>query len=199
MRRAGDCNSYFTAQLEGVGEINPVETLNIAPAQFNKDIINEVYALLEKCALAFDINWGPVGGDFVLTEEGLKVIEISPRLHGPNGTVWIYQLATGINPLKYLAQTVCGDKPDMDLLMPNMDSIGICKVFVGKPGKPRIIHIPTNDYIVHQNIYVDIGKEYNTHGNYYSGTAAVFLQTPDLETGKKQLRALEKNFIYDIE
>ena len=73
--KAGDYDAFFSQKIKGVKSHNPVETLNISPSQ-HKTIIDDAYTLLEKAAKIMGIDWGPIGGDFILTEKGLKIIEI---------------------------------------------------------------------------------------------------------------------------
>jgi biotin carboxylase len=127
---AGSADSYFSNEIPEYAEFNPVEIFNISPSQQPDEIINASYALLEEASRKMGMTWGPVGADFILTSDGLKIIEIGPRLHGPNGTLRIFPASTGINPLEFMAQCVCGDVPDEKLLKPKLNKVALCYVFI---------------------------------------------------------------------
>ena len=192
--RAGDCNAWFTHYLPEVGEINPIETLNVAPAEQSSNIINKAYLLLEKAASVMGITWGPIGGDFILTKDGLKIIEISPRLHGPNGTLWLYP-QIGIEPLLFLAQVVCDENPNEELLKPKKEKVALCKVFTGKPGITQKLRIPEQTNIVGYNYYAKINEPHNIKGPYV-GVAAVFISSDNVSHAKLALKSIEKKFVY---
>ncbi len=128
--RAGIADSYFSSHLEGFSAYNPIEIFNVSPSQQPKEIVDQTYVLLEDASRALGMNWGPVGGDFILMDEGLKIIEIGPRLHGPNGTLQIFPAATGIQPFEFMVQTIAGDEPNPDYLKEQHHRVALCYVFV---------------------------------------------------------------------
>jgi biotin carboxylase len=128
--KAGTADSYFSNELAEYIGFNPVEFFNVSPSQQTDEVLNEAYDLLENSARKMKMTWGPVGADLILTEEGLKIIEIGPRLHGPNGTLRIFPASTGIDPLEFMAQCIVGDVPDVGFLKPTMNKVALCYVFM---------------------------------------------------------------------
>jgi len=194
--RAGDCQSWFTENLPMIGKINPIETLNIAPAQNFSDVIDDAYRLLEKTAISLGIKWGPIGGDLIRTKEGLKIIEIAARLHGPNGTLWLFPLI-GLEPLLFLAQMVCNESLKKGFLETETNRVSLCKVFTGKPGIVKKIKIPNHKNIVGFNIYSKINESYNLDSP-YAGLATVFVKTNTLDEAKQALKEIEIDFEIEI-
>jgi biotin carboxylase len=70
------------------------------PAQVGEDVRREVYVLLERSARALDLTAGPVKSDCLLTDRGLVVLEVSPRLHGDVTTCNTLPFGSGINPVR---------------------------------------------------------------------------------------------------
>ncbi len=129
---AGIADSYFTNDNEEFKNFNPVEYLNIAPSQQSETIKEKVYRLLEDSCRCLKINWGPVGGDFILANDGqLYVIEVGPRLHGPNATLQIFPAASGTEPFEFMIQLLTSSSNlNFDLLQPKRSKVSICHVFV---------------------------------------------------------------------
>lgn len=130
--RAGTADSYFSNAIDKYKEYNPVEIFNVSPSQQPDAIVAEAYALLEESSRRMGMTWGPVGGDFILTDKGLEIIEIGPRLHGPNATLKIFPASTGIKPLEFMAQCIAGDEPDPALLKARYDKVALCHVFISE-------------------------------------------------------------------
>jgi len=128
--KAGSADSYFSNEVEEFKDFNPVETFNVSPSQQPSGTVDDAYALLEEASRKMGMNWGPVGADLVKTKEGLKIIEIGPRLHGPNGTLQIFPAALGINPFEFMIQCIAGGIPDEQLLSPKFNRVALCQVFV---------------------------------------------------------------------
>lgn len=176
---AGSADSFFTNSEERLRGFNPVEDFNVSPSQQPIEIVNDAYSLLENAAHLLGISWGPVGGDLILTKEGLKIIEIGTRLHGPNGTLQIFPAATGIKPFEFLIQCVCGEKPDPDLLKKQFDKVALCKVFVSEKfpiNKAYFIKDPlTIPGIFAYHLYWNKHLSSNQNKSLLSGLAGVFI------------------------
>ncbi len=194
--KAGDYDAFFSQKIKGGKSHNPVETLNISPSQ-HKTIIDDAYSLLEKAARIMGIDWGPIGGDFILTEKGLKIIEISPRLHGPHGTLRLIPYSTNINPLLFLIQLIVGEKPNPKHLTKTKEEIVILRLFLGKSGLVKKIKIPTHLKIIDKTIYTKVGKQYNTD-EAKRGAAAIFIRANTIEESKKVLDYVDKNIIFNV-
>ena len=194
--KAGDYDAFFSQKIKGVKSHNPVETLNISPSQ-HKTIIDDAYTLLEKAAKIMGIDWGPIGGDFILTEKGLKIIEISPRLHGPHGTLRLIPYSTNRNPLLFLIQLITGEKPNPKYLNNIKNDVVILRLFLGKSGFVKKIKIPTHSKIIDKTIYAKVGKQYNTD-EAKRGALAIFIKTNTIEESKKVLDYVDKNIIFDV-
>jgi len=127
---AGTADSYFSNTIEEYAGFNPVEIYNISPSQKSPEIIADAYRLLESASRKMGMTWGAVSGDFILTLDGLKIIEIGPRLHGPNGTLRIFPESTGIKPFEFMAQCIAGDIPEKSLLKEKYQKVALCQVFI---------------------------------------------------------------------
>lgn len=175
---AGMDDAYFTKIEDGKTQYNPIETFNVSPSQQSDKVIEEINILLERSARSLGIVWGPVGGDFIISDDGIKVIEIGPRLHGPNGTLQIFPAATGIQPLEFLAQCVAGDIPDVDFLKPKHKRVAACRVFVSGKNKIRTVYFksdPTNIEGIFKSFVYHNGKKAIVQSPAsVSGLAAVF-------------------------
>ena len=68
-----------------------------------------IYELVERASRILSINAGPVKADLILGEDGLTLIELSPRFHGDVGTSYVTPLATGSYPAKAYFAYLIGD------------------------------------------------------------------------------------------
>ena len=197
--RAGICNSFFSNEIEKFKKYNPVEIFNVSPPQQNEALVNDVYQLLEKVAKNLGVNWGPVGGDFILTDSGLKIIEIAPRLHGPNGTLQIFPASTGIQPLEFMVQCIIKDKINLEYLKPKYDKVALCKVFISSKQDIEGIKFKTDpeklkglfNWFIYWNKNEKIVRSKTT----LSGLASVFVSGEDYKEAMKNLKAVENAFI----
>ncbi len=196
--RGGESSVSFTNNLEGIGQINPIETFHISPSIQSKEIIDKAYELFEKACSICGLKWGPVGIDLIKTTKGLKIIEIGPRLHGPNGSLRIFPDSTGIEPLLFLAQLVCGDIPNEEFLKPKFKKVSMCLVYVNKPGVIQEIKIPNNSEIIDQIIYAKVGEQYNMKFP-YKGTLSIFTQSNTYKDAIKLQKFLDENVICKIQ
>jgi len=195
--RAGTSSVWFTEKLEGVNNTNPIETHHISPSIQPKKIIDDAFELFEKACIATKLTWGPVGIDLIKTKEGLKIIEISPRLHGPNGSLRILPYSTGIEPIKFLGQLVSNEKPDKSFLNQKFMKFSTCWVHAGKPGIVKKIKIPKSPDIIDHLIYAKIGKAYNIKPP-FAGSLAVFSVSKSKKRAIELMEFLDKNIKYEI-
>jgi biotin carboxylase len=196
--QAGSADSYFSNEKPEFSDFNPVEIFNVSPSQQSQDILVSSYALLEEASRKMRMTWGPVGADFILTKKGLKIIEIGPRLHGPNGTLRIFPASTGIEPLEFMAQCVCGDDPLEKLLVPKFDKVALCHVFISS--KKDIDNVgfsvdPTTlPGLFAWNIYHGSQTTIPKSNVTLSGLAAVFVIGDSYEEAMERLEQVKTNF-----
>lgn len=196
--RAGICDSFFSNEIEEFKEYNPVEIFNVSPSQQNEVVVTNLYQLLEKAARSLGINWGPVGGDFVLTDSGLKIIEIAPRLHGPNGSLQIFPASTGIQPLEFMVQCVAGDNPNLEYLKPKFNKVALCKVFISSRQDIGDIKFKTDpqklEGLFSWFIYWNKNEKSVRLKTALSGLASVFVIGEDYEEAMSNLKIVEDAF-----
>nr|WP_304364202.1 ATP-grasp domain-containing protein [Methanocalculus taiwanensis] len=82
--------------------------MGIQPSLLTELQESEVYAILESAARTLGIVEGPVKGDFIVTDHGPVILEVTPRFHGDVFTQWVTPNAVGVNPVEawfaYLAK-----------------------------------------------------------------------------------------------
>ena len=198
---AGSADSFFSNEIPEFRDFNPVEIFNVSPSQQSKETLADAYALLETASRKMGMTWGPVGADFILTKDGLKIIEIGPRLHGPNGTLRIFPASTGIEPLEFMAQCVCGDDPNGKLLVPKFNKVALCHVFISS--KKEINNVgfsvaPENlQGLFAWNIYHGSHTTIPKSNVTLSGLASVFVIGESYEDAMSNLEVVKNNFIID--
>ena len=89
-----------------------IEKSGTFPSKLPSRIQSEALELTKKAALSLGINWGPVKADLVSTKEGLKILEMAPRLHGPKGTLFLTKMAKGTEHLSHIAPLLIGQDVD---------------------------------------------------------------------------------------
>ncbi|MFL0799153.1 MAG: ATP-grasp domain-containing protein [Agarilytica sp.] len=195
---AGDADSFFSNNEEQYKNFNPVETFNICPSQRSTADIETAYNMLRDIAIALKMDFGPVGGDFVLDEQGLHVIEVGPRLHGPNGTLQMFPKAMQIKPLEFMAQVLCGDTPNSEFVNISRESIALCHVFVSD--KPEIEDVGFTESPLIQPgvftsyVYKKAGKTLKQSAMKLSGLASVFVSGDNLEQAQSRLETVKSLF-----
>ncbi len=195
---AGDADSFFSNSLAQYKHFNPVETFNICPSQQAPENIEKAYNMLRDIAIALKMDFGPVGGDFVLDEQGLHVIEVGPRLHGPNGTLQIFPKAMQIKPLEFMAQVLCGDTPNTEFVHISRESVALCHVFVSN--KPQIEDVGFSAPPLEQPgvftsyIYKKAGETLKQSAMKLSGLASVFVSGDNLEQAQSRLATVKSLF-----
>lgn len=196
--RAGAADSYFSNAEEEFKTYNPVEVLNVSPPQHPPEVLDAVYDLLEVAAQKLGVDWGAVSGDFILSDGELKIVEIAPRLHGPNGTLQIFPASTGIRPFEFMAQCVVGDTPPPEYLKPQVDRVAICRVFVSMKRSISNVGFETNPDdlpgVFRSCIYWRNGDDVSTSQSALSGLASVFVVGDTYEAAWDRLKAVEAAF-----
>jgi len=196
--RGGICDSFFSTDTEEFKKYNPVETYNISPSQHTASVIDDVYQLLERSARALGMDWGPVGGDFILTDAGLKIIEVGPRLHGPNGTLQIIPESTGIQPFEFMIHCIAGERPDEKYLEPKFNNTALCKVFVSSKENIKEIRFkeePKNlEGLFSWFIYWKKNQKSVRTKTNLSGLASVFVKGKSYKQAIDNLKAVEDVF-----
>ncbi len=89
----------------------PVELGARCPTTLSPARQAELLDLLERGARALGIERGPVKADAVLTEDGWRLLELAPRLHGPKGTLWLMPPVLGYQPLEAALVALLGGDP----------------------------------------------------------------------------------------
>ena len=109
------------------------------PAPLEREKWDEVYSTLERACRALGIIHGPVKGDFVMTKEGIEVLEVTPRFHGDVTTSNTLPYASGINPVKAYFKFLSSGHLELELLKPQNKPLACWRVICLPPGKIRKI------------------------------------------------------------
>ncbi len=193
--RAGIADSFFSNTIEEFKDYNPVEIFNVSPTQHKDAVVNDVYQLLEKAAIKLGLNWGPVGGDFILCDSGLKIIEIAPRLHGPNGSLQIFPASTGIKPLEFMVQCIAGENPNPEYLEPKFNKVALCKVFISNQQIIREINFKTDphklDGLFSWFVYLNGDESIIQSKTNLSGLASFFVSDDTYEKALLNMKKVE--------
>ncbi len=106
------------------------------PVEFSPRETTEIFVAFEQATRSLGISHGPVKGDFILSDEGLQIIEISPRFHGDVGTSHITSYRTGLSHLQVYFETLVSGKVPAKKLEQVLSPEGVCgwRVFDLEPG-----------------------------------------------------------------
>lgn len=106
------------------------------PVFFSAEERGRIVEAFEKAARSLGLGHGPVKGDFILTEQGIQIIEVSPRFHGDVGTSHITNYRTGSSHLRvYFEALASGEVPREELAqILNTEKICGWQVFDLPPG-----------------------------------------------------------------
>lgn len=195
---AGDADSYFTTNHKDYRNFNPVENYNVCPSHQPQSLITEAYDMLRDIAKSLKMDFGPVGGDFIVNEKGIYVIEVGPRLHGPNGTLQMFPKAMNIKPLEFMAQVLCNDIPDPEFVKISRESVALCKVFTSP--LPEITEAGfSSDPLAHDGVFSShVYKKADmtiTQGSMkLSGLASVFVYGKDIIEAEERLASVSERF-----
>jgi len=97
------------------------------PSVLSNKVQHQIYDLLYRAAWVLGITKGPVKGDFILTDDGIKILEMAPRLHGPKNSLYVLP-AVGIHPIEPLLQFITGATVDNPYKLPNSPTHCIMRV-----------------------------------------------------------------------
>jgi biotin carboxylase len=90
----------------------PIEMGARYPSGLGGEMLAQLSYVTEQAARAVGIESGPVKADLVLTQDGVLILEMAPRLHGPKGTLHLTEIALGVSHLETTLQVlVTGDCP----------------------------------------------------------------------------------------
>ena len=107
------------------------------PVDFTPTERSDIFEAFEQATRSLGITHGPVKGDFILSDQGLQIIEISPRFHGDVGTSHITKYRAGSSHLQvYFETLVTGEVPEekLDRII-NTERVCGWRVFDLEPGK----------------------------------------------------------------
>ena len=65
------------------------------------DLQGIIYTLLEHSCRVLNMDWGPVKGDIIISNNGPVLIELTPRFHGDVSTSFVCPLAYGYSPVEH--------------------------------------------------------------------------------------------------
>lgn len=109
------------------------------PTFLSQDIVAEAKKVFEQAALALGITEGPSKGDLIVTDSGVKVIEITSRLSGGGFCSRIVPLQTGVDIVRATIQWACGLTVFADDFIPKYNKAISHRFFFHKPGKIKAI------------------------------------------------------------
>jgi len=117
------------------GGLQPTAELERAP-----ELLRDVDALVERCAAALGMTTGTLKGDLVLTDAGLAVIEVAPRLSGGWLATDQVPYSTGVDLVQLAARLALGEQPTPDECAPKHLRPIAVRYFFPPPGVVRAIH-----------------------------------------------------------
>lgn len=195
---AGDADSFFSNNTSQYKHYNPVETFNICPSQQSSDRVKSAYSMLKDIAVALGMNFGPVGGDFVVNEKGVYVIEVGPRLHGPNGTLQMFPEALNIKPLEFMAQVLCGDEPNKDFVKLEPNAVALCNVFISNQTEINEVGFLETlneiEGVFKSYVYKEKNKTLHQDTLKLSGLASVFVKGKNFSEANARLDKVKETF-----
>lgn len=127
--RCGMIDRFFTPPPYCV----PMGTLS--PTTLSEQIQDQVFSLFENAVRALNIDFGPVKGDIILTDDGPYIIEISPRFHGDIDISHTIPLSTGINPVKALFKILYGEKDIANEIEKSQNRVAGYRTVMAEAGK----------------------------------------------------------------
>jgi biotin carboxylase len=87
-----------------------IEDGGVQPSAHLGDVLDDANALVERCAAALGMATGTLKGDFVLTDAGLAVIEVAPRLSGGWLATDQVPWSTGVDLVQLAARLALGER-----------------------------------------------------------------------------------------
>jgi biotin carboxylase len=111
-----------------------LEDGNTIPSSFSGDIIDEAKQVFRDTAKALGISEGPSKGDLIVTNEGVKVLEITSRL-SPGFCTQIVPLTSGVELLEVTIRWAMGLSVTSDLLQPKFQKAMAHRYFFHPEGE----------------------------------------------------------------
>lgn len=112
------------------------------PTSIDEPGMIEVYDTLSKAAHALGIQWGPIKGDFILSNNGICILEVSPRFHGDVSTSHVTPRTYDINPVTlWFEYLLNGKKPNFSFLKTDEKFSGWRAIFPKSKGAVTDIKI----------------------------------------------------------
>ncbi len=105
----------------------PVETGSCYPSHLSNTEQNKLFDLTMQAAYAVGIKQGPVKADCVLTQNGFKILEMAPRLHGPKGTLLLTFFASGISHFMKALPIITDTKQTLQQQSHVINRVSICQ------------------------------------------------------------------------
>ncbi len=119
-----------------------VEIGHLNPAQHNLKIQQEVERILMDAGKTLEMDTGILKADIMLTTQGVKVLELTPRLSGGFDSAYTSPLAHGVDYIKAAMLLALGDNIHWELLMPKQYRHAVAMSAFPKPG--RVASITNN-------------------------------------------------------
>lgn len=91
-----------------------VEMGHMQPSRFYSDYYTEIFNVLKKAIIALNLNDCALHPELKITTEGVKIVEIGPRLGGDFITSHLTPLSTGINIEEQLINIAVGKKINLE-------------------------------------------------------------------------------------
>lgn len=127
------------------------------PPSFSKQYIEEAKKVFANATAALGIKEGPSKGDLILTQEGVKVLEITSRT-SPGFAAEMQPLASGTSVLEALILWATGSPVPREVLEPKWNKAVAHRYYQHKPGKvlnisglDELAEKPGVEYIMHLN------------------------------------------------
>lgn len=87
-----------------------VEMEHLQPSRFYSDYYSEIYLVLNNAAKVLNLNNCALHPEIKITKDGIKIVEIGPRLGGDFITSHLTPLSTGINIEEQLVKIAVGEE-----------------------------------------------------------------------------------------
>ncbi len=117
----------------------PVEIGARYPSLLHASLQSRLGEVTEQAARAVGITSGPVKADLVMTGQEVKILEMAPRLHGPKGTLFLSQMASGVSHLETMLKVLTGDLTEGDLVIEPQRSAAY-QALLSTPGRIKEVN-----------------------------------------------------------
>lgn len=109
------------------------------PSELGLEVQDQLYKILERAARSIGIDFGPVKGDFVISNDTVYLYEISSRFHGDGFTSHSTPYSLGISPVKIYMQALYNHSLAMGQLKPRENVVSFHRVITLPPGRAKKI------------------------------------------------------------